>query len=367
MNIGTEYNDSFKNHDKAIFYYKKALAVLPEGTAYFLKMKIDYNMAIASFEKGDLSASEQTFKNMLDQCVTAKEFEGAAMASKGLGDVYLKQKQPAKALLNLNRAVNLLDSLGLRNESLLMLPSLQQLYKENKDFDKALQISERLKVLNDSILSSEKQIAVQEIEEKYQSEKKSLDILHLKNISFFKNILVGVLFSVLTGLFFVLRYRNKLYKEKQNAYTVLMKKYKEEKEQGDSKSIVTSLQYDLKENGSEVKNVNLFQQLVQLYESEKLYLDPKLKLEYLAKRLNVAPRVLTSSIKSNGYSGFNVFTNTFRVNEVKRRFEDPKYANFKLEVIASESGFGSKQTFYTAFEEFTGVNPGYYRDEIAKP
>ena len=70
-----------------------------------------------------------------------------------------------------------------------MLPSLQQLYKENKDFDKALQISERLKVLNDSILSSEKQIAVQEIEEKYQSEKKSLDILHLKNISFFKNIL----------------------------------------------------------------------------------------------------------------------------------------------------------------------------------
>ena len=27
MNIGTEYNDSFKNHDKAISYYEKAVAV----------------------------------------------------------------------------------------------------------------------------------------------------------------------------------------------------------------------------------------------------------------------------------------------------------------------------------------------------
>jgi transcriptional regulator GlxA family with amidase domain len=35
-------------------------------------------------------------------------------------------------------------------------------------------------------------------------------------------------------------------------------------------------------------------------------------------------------------------------------------------VIATQSGFGSKQPFYNAFEEFTGLNPGFYRDEIAK-
>lgn len=366
MNIGTEYNDRYKNHDKAISYYRKALAVLPEGSAYFLKMKIDYNLAIASFEKGDLLSSEHTFKNMLDQCVATKEIEGEAMASKGLGDVYLKKKEHTKSLFYLDRAIHLSDSLGMKNESLLMLPSLQQLYKESNDFENALKISDRLKVLNDSIVSSEKQIAIQEMEEKYQTEKKNIEILNLKNISFFKTILVGVLFSFLVGLFFVLRYRNKLYKEKQNAYAILMKKYKEERAIGMSKLIVPKPNLDTKENSNEDLKDDLFQQLVQLYEVEKLYLDPKLKLEYLAKRLNIAPRILTSCIKSKGYSGFNVFTNSFRVEEVKRRFEDPKYANFKLEVIAAESGFGSKQTFYTAFEEFTGVNPGYYRDEIIK-
>jgi tetratricopeptide (TPR) repeat protein len=366
MNIGTEYNDSFKNHDKAISYYEKAVAVLPEGTAYFLKMKIDYNMAIASFEKGDLSTSERTFKNMLDQCLATKEFEGAAMASKGLGEVYFKQKQHTKALLYLNRAVHLSDSLGMKNESSLMLPSLQQLYKENHDFDKALQISERLKVLNDSILSSEKQIAVQEIEEKYQSEKKSAEILNLQHISILKSILVSVLLAFLVGLFIMLRYRNRLYREKQNAYAVLMKKYKEEREQGSNKSITATSQMDSNENKVEDVIDGLFQKLMQLYIAEQPFLDPKLKLEFIAKRLNIAPRVLTANIKDNGYSGFNVFTNKFRVEEVKRRFEDPKYANFKLEVIAAESGFGSKQTFYTAFEEFTGVNPGYFRDEIIK-
>jgi tetratricopeptide (TPR) repeat protein len=366
MNIGTEYNDSFKNHDKAISYYKKALAVLPAGTAYFLKMKIDYNMAIASFEKGDLSTSERTFKNMLDQCVATKEFEGVAMASKGLGDVYFKQKQPAKALLYLNRALHLSDSLGMKNESLLMLPSLLQLHKENNDYSNALQISERLKVLNDSILSSEKQIAVQEIEEKYQSEKKNIEIVNLQHISILKSIIVSVLLAFLVGLFFMLRYRNRLYREKQNAYAVLMKKYKEEREQGSKKSIAATSQMDSNENKVEDVIDGLFQKLMQLYIAEQPFLDPKLKLEFIAKRLNIAPRVLTANIKANGYSGFNVFTNKFRVEEVKRRFEDPKYANFKLEVIAAESGFGSKQTFYTAFEEFTGVNPGYFRDEIIK-
>jgi AraC-like DNA-binding protein len=29
--------------------------------------------------------------------------------------------------------------------------------------------------------------------------------------------------------------------------------------------------------------------------------------------------------------------------------------------VAYDSGFGSKSSFYVAFEQFTGVNPSYYR------
>jgi AraC-like DNA-binding protein len=111
---------------------------------------------------------------------------------------------------------------------------------------------------------------------------------------------------------------------------------------------------------------NLFVRLQELYESKKSYLDPKLKAQTIAKKLHVSPRAITAVLKNNGFSGFNNFNNKYRVEEVKAKFEDPNYAHLKMEVIASESGFGSKQSFYSAFEEFTGVNPGFYRSEIMK-
>ena len=103
------------------------------------------------------------------------------------------------------------------------------------------------------------------------------------------------------------------------------------------------------------------------YETEKPYLDPKLKAIDVANELQVSQRQIAAVLKANGFSGFTNFNNKFRVEEVKRQFEVSDNAALKIEAIATQSGFGSRQSFYTAFEEFTGVNPGFYRSEISKP
>ena len=110
----------------------------------------------------------------------------------------------------------------------------------------------------------------------------------------------------------------------------------------------------------------MYQKLLLYYENKKPYLDSKLKAEFVAKVLEVSQRDITLVIKENGFSGFANFNNWFRVEEVKKCFDDIQYASIKTMVIATECGFGSKQPFYNAFEEFTGLNPGFYRDEIAK-
>ena len=96
MNIGTFYSDDIKDLDKALDYYKRALPFVPKKSGAYLKMKIDYNSAIATFAKGDMLLSERTFQNMLADCIKIKAYEGVAMAYKGLGDVYIYKKQNDK-------------------------------------------------------------------------------------------------------------------------------------------------------------------------------------------------------------------------------------------------------------------------------
>lgn len=366
MNIGTYYADDINDQNKALLYYKRALPFVPSKSGAFLKMKIDYNIAVAAFDKGDLQFSERIFQSMLADCIKIKAYEGVAMASKGLGDLYTSKNEDDKALLYLNRAIFLADSLEMSYEALQMRPSLLVLYKNTNNFEAALKVSEQMKVSNDSLLSSDKQNAVHELEIKYQTEKKAIEITHLKTLSKWRQfILYGLSFFIIV-LFFILRKQNKLYKEKQHSYTLLMQQYKAERLErmadhaldldDNSRSIVESLP----------ENLDLYARLLLYYENEKPYLNPKYKAIEVANALQVSQRDIATTLKSNGYSGFTNFNNMFRIEEVKRQFENPKCSTLKMEAIATHSGFGSRQSFYTAFEEFTGINPGYYRSEILK-
>ena len=366
MNIGTFYADDLKDQGKALDYYQKALPFVPKKSGTYLKMKIDYNIAIAALTKGDLQSSERTFQNMLDDCIKNEAFEGAAMASKGLGDVYLQKNQPAKALRYLERAIHLADSLQMSYEALQMRPSLLILYKNTKQFEAALQVSEEMKASNDSILSAEKQNAVHELEIKYQSEKKALEIKHLKALSMSHQLMLYGLSFFIVVLYFVLRKQRKLYKEKQSSYTLLMQRYKAERLERLTEQTQLSPNSSNSIEETPPENLNLFARLLHYYDKEKPYLNPKLKAAELAKTLEVSQREIAALLKTNGFNGFTNFNNKYRVEEVKRQFEDPKNTTLKMEAIANNSGFGSRQSFYTAFEEFTGLNPGFYRAEILK-
>lgn len=366
MNIGTFYADDLKVQNKALDYYKKALLFVPKKAGVYLKMKIDYNIAIASFANGDILISENTFQNMLKECTKNKAYEGVAMAEKGLGDLYIKQQQPDKALQHLTRAIYLADSLQMSYEALQMRPSLLALYKNSGNFKAALQVSEQMKTSNDSILSAEKQNAVNELEIEYQSEKKALEITHLKALSKSRQLMLYGLSLFIVILFFVLRKQKKLYKEKQYSYALLMQQYKSERlERLAEQSEIINLNLYSKVN-IPTEELDLFSRLMSYYEKEKPYLNPKYKAVELAKILEVSQREIAALLKTNGFNGFTNFNNKFRIEEVKRQFEDPKNATLKMEAIANNSGFGSRQSFYTAFEEFTGLNPGFYRAEILK-
>jgi AraC-like DNA-binding protein len=179
-------------------------------------------------------------------------------------------------------------------------------------------------------------------------------------------LLIGGLLFILVLLFFIVRKKKQSTIKKQLEADLLAQQHQTE--------IDAEL---LEDNENEIdtsdsilvptaENIDLYSKLVFFYQNEKPYLNANLKAIDVAKALNTSPRTITAIIKANGFNGFNNFNNKYRVEEVIRQFNDPNYLYIKMEAISSNAGFGNRQTFYNAFEEFTGLNPGYYRSEFLK-
>lgn len=104
-------------------------------------------------------------------------------------------------------------------------------------------------------------------------------------------------------------------------------------------------------------------QLIRLMETDKLYLNPLLKLETLAEKLVVPEKAISSLLNQFVGKNFNDFVNEYRVEEAKVKLTDPDYNYLSIAGIAFECGFNSLTTFQRAFKQFSGLTPSQYQTE----
>lgn len=100
--------------------------------------------------------------------------------------------------------------------------------------------------------------------------------------------------------------------------------------------------------------------------SNGYYQDPKLTLKKLATRMQLNINDLSQTMNVGLNQSFNDFINEQRVEEVKRKMQDPQYAHLSQLGIALASGFNSKATFNRAFKKFAGMNPSEYQKKLVK-
>ncbi len=101
--------------------------------------------------------------------------------------------------------------------------------------------------------------------------------------------------------------------------------------------------------------------LVQTMEQQQLFLDPALSISKLAQQTGLAEREISNALNQQLKKNFYAFVNEFRVEEVKQRLVDEKYAHLKILSIAFDAGFNSKATFNRIFKEYTSQSPKSYR------
>ncbi|MFM8911335.1 MAG: helix-turn-helix domain-containing protein, partial [Flammeovirgaceae bacterium] len=95
-------------------------------------------------------------------------------------------------------------------------------------------------------------------------------------------------------------------------------------------------------------------------ETKKPYTNPKLTLVELAHSLDMPPYVVSKVINHGFDKNFFDFVNSYRIEEFKKRVEDPQFRNYTLLSIAFDVGFNSKTAFNRSFKKITNQTPSTF-------
>lgn len=114
---------------------------------------------------------------------------------------------------------------------------------------------------------------------------------------------------------------------------------------------------DLKELQSEID---------QVFQAEKLYLNPELKVHDLAAKLEVTAHKISQTLNSIAGLTFYDYVNKYRVDQLKKLLADPDQQQFTILGLGFDSGFNSKASMNRIFKQQVGMTPKAYQQSQAK-
>ncbi|WP_318343286.1 helix-turn-helix domain-containing protein [Flagellimonas baculiformis] len=108
---------------------------------------------------------------------------------------------------------------------------------------------------------------------------------------------------------------------------------------------------------------NLLDSIVSLFETEEIYLNPKLSLGDVARSLETSPRILSQVVNEGKGMNFSEFVNSYRIEKAKKLLVSSVGKEEKIVSIAYDSGFGNVTSFNLAFKSFTNLTPSQYKKQ----
>ena len=107
------------------------------------------------------------------------------------------------------------------------------------------------------------------------------------------------------------------------------------------------------------RSKKLFAEICSTLKKGKLYRNPKLTAQQLAKLLKTNTRYIAAVVQLNTNDNFSNLLNTFRLADAEQMLIAS--SEYSAEEIALMSGFGSRQSFYKVFVKKNGIAPSQFR------
>jgi AraC-like DNA-binding protein len=106
--------------------------------------------------------------------------------------------------------------------------------------------------------------------------------------------------------------------------------------------------------------------LEKLISKNELYINPKVSLNLLAKRLDLSSGYLSQVINKVTGGNFSEYINSYRINEVNKMLLNPEFDKYSILSLGYEAGFNSKSVFCTTFKKQTGLTPNQFKKQNRK-
>lgn len=106
---------------------------------------------------------------------------------------------------------------------------------------------------------------------------------------------------------------------------------------------------------------NLYKRIQLLFETNKIYLNPHLRLSDVATMTNSNRTYVSRFFNSSHKKSFFEFVNEYRINHA---IELLRHTNERIEIIAEQSGFSSRQSFHRVFTKQKGITPERFRSNL---
>ncbi|UWX58863.1 helix-turn-helix domain-containing protein [Chryseobacterium oranimense] len=108
------------------------------------------------------------------------------------------------------------------------------------------------------------------------------------------------------------------------------------------------------------KYVSLFEDIKNTVEGEAYFKDINFTISQLSNILKSNNLYVYKAIKLNGFSNFNHYLNTCRIENVKKLLYENDISKVTLMYIYTESGFSNQSTFNRVFKKIEGITPSEF-------
>jgi AraC-like DNA-binding protein len=111
----------------------------------------------------------------------------------------------------------------------------------------------------------------------------------------------------------------------------------------------------------EARLCDLAEKVESYFKTTEVFLNSQLTAELLGSLTGHPHRLIGQAMKHTHGISFRDYLNNYRISYIEEKLCDPGFiAKSSIEAIAETSGFGSRQSFYTAFKKAKGCTPKEY-------
>jgi len=353
------------NTDSAFYFLEKSLQI------YKQHKEADINIVLNSIgslyqKTKQYDSAYHYFQISLKESRKRNDILEEATIFSNLGNLFFETGKFDSALfyIDLSNAIAAENSyLQTLADNYLILYEIEELKGNTKS---ALKNFKKHAALKDSVFSTTIFGDINQLQRLYEVSKTNRQIEQLyieqqlkERTIYYQRIIQFIILGVLLFLCFLISY---IYLQKRKlgrAYKILVEKHVEVMELKDNspeKRTEKSKNITLTDD----KQHELIERILLIMEDSSIIFDSEFSLAKLAVLLQYNHVSVSQIINSVFKKNFRLFLNEYRIKGAQKLFSAPEAEKYTIESVAHRVGFKSPNAFRHAFQNITGVSPGFY-------